>query len=147
MRRSRVLIAGTGFAGYRAARTLARAARSTGRPFDVTVLDPADHFPHPPLLPQAAVDTLEPRGVTVSPAAAASDRAEARARTRRLLVDIAPRVLPELDARLSRTSGRVVRERGAEVRTGTSVQPGLVRSGSVPLDTASPEPARTPRTP
>ncbi len=39
-----------------------------------------------------------------------------------LLLDIAPRVLPELDRRLSRTAERVLRERGVEVRTGTSVK-------------------------
>lgn len=238
MSRPHVLIVGAGFAGYRAARTLARTARGSGHPFDVTVLNPTDYFLYLPLLPQVAAGSLEPRRVTVSLpgtlpprvrlvlgeadavdlaertvhctgpegqrstlrydrlvlavgsvnkllpvpgvaehahgfrglpealylrdhvtrqtelAAAASDPAEARARrtcvvvgagytgtevaaqgqlltdslargrarTRWLLVDIAPRVLPELDARLSRTSGRVLRERGVEVRTGTSVQ-------------------------
>lgn len=39
-----------------------------------------------------------------------------------LLLDIAPRVLPELDKRLSRTADRVLRRRGVEVRTGTSVK-------------------------
>ncbi|TQM43184.1 NAD(P)/FAD-dependent oxidoreductase [Pseudonocardia cypriaca] len=39
-----------------------------------------------------------------------------------LLVDLAERVLPELDHRLSRTADRVLRERGVEVRTGQSVQ-------------------------
>lgn len=38
-----------------------------------------------------------------------------------MLLDIAPRVLPELDERLSRTADRVLRQRGVEVRTGTSV--------------------------
>ncbi|MFD0311586.1 NAD(P)/FAD-dependent oxidoreductase [Streptomyces sp. NPDC127119] len=38
------------------------------------------------------------------------------------LVDIAPRVLPELDERLSRTADRVLRRRGVEIRTGTSVK-------------------------
>ncbi|MEW2568029.1 NAD(P)/FAD-dependent oxidoreductase [Streptomyces sp. NPDC047070] len=38
------------------------------------------------------------------------------------LVDIAPRVLPELDERLSRTADRVLRQRGVEIRTGTSVK-------------------------
>jgi NADH dehydrogenase len=44
------------------------------------------------------------------------------ARPRWLLLDIAPRVLPELDERLSRTAARVLRHRGVEVRTGTSVE-------------------------
>ncbi|GAB1326513.1 NAD(P)/FAD-dependent oxidoreductase [Streptomyces sennicomposti] len=43
-------------------------------------------------------------------------------RPRWLLLDTAPRVLPELDERLSRTAGRVLRERGVDVRTGISVR-------------------------
>ncbi|QOV34370.1 FAD-dependent oxidoreductase [Streptomyces ferrugineus] len=43
-------------------------------------------------------------------------------RPRWLLLDIAGRVLPELDERLSRTADRVLRERGVEVRMGTSVK-------------------------
>ncbi|UYQ60311.1 NAD(P)/FAD-dependent oxidoreductase [Streptomyces peucetius] len=43
-------------------------------------------------------------------------------RPRWILVDIADRVLPELDRRLSDTAGRVLRQRGVEVRTKTSVK-------------------------
>ncbi|MEV0928065.1 NAD(P)/FAD-dependent oxidoreductase [Streptomyces spongiicola] len=43
-------------------------------------------------------------------------------RPRWLLLDIAPRVLPELDRRLSETADRVLRARGVEVRTGTSIR-------------------------
>lgn len=43
-------------------------------------------------------------------------------RPRWMLIDIAPRVLPELDERLSRTADRVLRKRGVDVRTETSVQ-------------------------
>jgi NADH dehydrogenase len=43
-------------------------------------------------------------------------------RPRWLLVDIAERVLPELDDRLSRTADRVLRRRGVDVRTETSVK-------------------------
>ncbi|MGP3987054.1 NAD(P)/FAD-dependent oxidoreductase [Streptomyces sp. 3N207] len=43
-------------------------------------------------------------------------------RTRWLLLDIAPRVLPELDERLSDTAHKVLTERGVDVRTGTSVK-------------------------
>lgn len=43
-------------------------------------------------------------------------------RPRWILADIADRVLPELDERLSRTADRVLRERGVDVRTGTSVE-------------------------
>jgi len=39
-----------------------------------------------------------------------------------LLLDIAPRVLPELDPRLSRTAHRVLTRRGVDVRTETSVK-------------------------
>ena len=42
-------------------------------------------------------------------------------RPRWLLVDIAERVLPELDPRLSATADAVLRRRGVDVRTGTSV--------------------------
>ncbi|WP_328859745.1 NAD(P)/FAD-dependent oxidoreductase [Streptomyces sp. NBC_00306] len=42
-------------------------------------------------------------------------------RPRWMLLDLADRVLPELDRRLSRTADRVLRERGVEVRTNTSV--------------------------
>lgn len=38
-----------------------------------------------------------------------------------LLLDVAERVLPELDPRLSRTADQVLRARGVDVRTGTSV--------------------------
>src|SRR6266540_1919292 len=43
-------------------------------------------------------------------------------RLRWLLVDLAPRVLPELDPRLSRTADRTLSKRGMEIRTGTSVK-------------------------
>jgi NADH:ubiquinone reductase (H+-translocating) len=46
-------------------------------------------------------------------------------RVRWLLLDTAPRVLPDLDVRLSRTADRVLRRRGVEVRTGQSVTQAL----------------------
>ncbi|MET9551865.1 NAD(P)/FAD-dependent oxidoreductase [Streptomyces sp. NPDC006645] len=46
---------------------------------------------------------------------------ERRLSPRWLLLDIAPRVLPELDSKLSDTADRVLRRRGVDVRTGTSV--------------------------
>ncbi|MER8069795.1 NAD(P)/FAD-dependent oxidoreductase [Streptomyces sp. NPDC094034] len=49
-----------------------------------------------------------------------------------LLLDIAPRVLPELDHRLSDTAQRVLRERGVDVRTGTSVKE--ARATGITLD-------------
>jgi NADH:ubiquinone reductase (H+-translocating) len=42
-----------------------------------------------------------------------------------ILLDTAPRLLPELDPRLSRTADRVLRRRGVEVRTGQSVATAL----------------------
>lgn len=42
-----------------------------------------------------------------------------------LLLDVAPRVLPELDERMSGTADRVLRRRGVEVRTGMSVREAL----------------------
>jgi NADH:ubiquinone reductase (H+-translocating) len=50
-----------------------------------------------------------------------------------LLLDTSPRVLAELDPRLSRTAGRVLRRRGVEVLTGESVAEAL--DGSVQLTT------------
>ncbi|MDN5920006.1 MAG: NAD(P)/FAD-dependent oxidoreductase [Pseudonocardia sp.] len=50
------------------------------------------------------------------------DRPELAGRPIRwLLLDVKDRVLPELDPKLSATANRVLRERGVEVRTGTSV--------------------------
>ncbi|MET9357100.1 FAD-dependent oxidoreductase [Streptomyces sp. NPDC006617] len=43
-------------------------------------------------------------------------------RPRWMLLDVAPRVMPEMDERLSRTAERVLRQRGVEVRMGTSVK-------------------------
>lgn len=52
----------------------------------------------------------------------ARDHPELEGQTIRwLLLDVKPRVLPELDERLSRTATRVLRRRGVEIRTGTSV--------------------------
>src|SRR5919112_746527 len=45
-----------------------------------------------------------------------------RARPRWLLLDLADRILPELDVRLSRTAHEVLRDRGVDVRTGASVK-------------------------
>jgi NADH dehydrogenase len=42
-------------------------------------------------------------------------------RPRWLLLDVAPRVLPELDEHMSRAADRVLRERGVDVRMGVSV--------------------------
>ncbi|MEU1007622.1 FAD-dependent oxidoreductase [Streptomyces sp. NPDC005890] len=63
MSRPRVVIVGAGFAGYRAARTLARLTRNRA---DIIVLNPTDYFLYLPLLPQVAAGVLEARRVTVS---------------------------------------------------------------------------------
>jgi NADH:quinone reductase (non-electrogenic) len=54
-------------------------------------------------------------------AALVATRPHLRGSVRWMLLDLAPRVLPELDERLSRTADRVLRARGVEVRTGESV--------------------------
>ena len=51
-----------------------------------------------------------------------------------MLLDTAPRLLPELDPRLSKTADRVLRRRGVQVRTGQSVAAAL-DSGWVQLST------------
>ncbi|GAA2573553.1 FAD-dependent oxidoreductase [Streptomyces roseoviolaceus] len=43
-------------------------------------------------------------------------------RPRWILLDVAPRVLPEMDGKLSATADRVLRQRGVDVRMGTSVK-------------------------
>jgi NADH:ubiquinone reductase (H+-translocating) len=63
MGRPRVVIVGAGFAGYHAARSLARRARGRA---DITLINPTDYFLYVPLLPEVAVGILEPRHTTVS---------------------------------------------------------------------------------
>ncbi len=58
-----------------------------------------------------------------------------------LLLDTAPRVLPELDPRLSRAADRVLRARGVEVRTGESVAE--AHAGGVRLTGGDDVPMRT----
>jgi NADH:ubiquinone reductase (H+-translocating) len=62
-------------------------------------------------------------------------------RVRWLLLDTAPRVLPDLDLRLSRTADRVLRRRGVEVRTGQSVTQAL--ADYVQLSTGEKVPTRS----
>lgn len=50
-----------------------------------------------------------------------SQRPHLGVRPRWILLDLAPRVLPELDRRMSDTADRVLRRRGVDVRVGTSV--------------------------
>lgn len=79
-------------------------------------------------------------GLNGTYAGAATDAGEP-VRPRWLLLDIAERVLPELDRRLSRTADRVLRARGVDVRTGTSVRE--ARRDGVLLDDGEFVPSRT----
>jgi NADH dehydrogenase len=58
-----------------------------------------------------------------------------------LLLDLAPRLLPELDPRLSKTADRVLRRRGVQVMTGQSVAEAM--DGSVQLTTGDRVPTRS----
>ena len=58
-----------------------------------------------------------------------------------MLLDTAPRLLPQLDPRLSKTADRVLRRRGVEVRTGQSVADAL--DGYVKLSTGEKVPTRS----
>ncbi|MFC5008558.1 NAD(P)/FAD-dependent oxidoreductase [Dactylosporangium cerinum] len=58
-----IVVVGGGFAGFHAARRLARMSRGNAR---ITLLNPTDYFLYLPLLPEVAAGVLEPRRVTVS---------------------------------------------------------------------------------
>jgi NADH:ubiquinone reductase (H+-translocating) len=58
-----------------------------------------------------------------------------------ILLDVAPKILPELDPRLSATATRVLRRRGVEIRTGESVTEAL--PGRVRLSTGEEIPTST----
>ncbi|MBM2618164.1 NAD(P)/FAD-dependent oxidoreductase [Actinoplanes sp. LDG1-06] len=63
MARPRIVIVGAGFAGFTAARTIARLSRGGA---EIVVVNPTDYFLYLPLLPEVAAGILEPRRVTVS---------------------------------------------------------------------------------
>jgi NADH dehydrogenase len=241
-RRQRVVIVGAGFAGFHAARSLARLSKLTNGAAELVVVNATDYFLYLPLLPEVAGGILDPRRVSIPLAGncpgarlvlatvdqidlearriglvdpegdrdsmsydrlvltigsvnkllpipgvaehahgfrsiaealymrdhlvrqieladASDDPAEREARCtfvvvgagytgtevaahgqiltqetarrrpgmrqqrlRWLLVDLAPRLLPELDPRLSRTAEKVLRGRGMEIHTGTTVK-------------------------
>ncbi|MDG4828304.1 NAD(P)/FAD-dependent oxidoreductase [Solwaraspora sp. WMMD1047] len=62
MARPRIVIVGAGFAGFHAARRLARKARGAA---DVVLVNPTDYFLYLPLLPEVSGGVLDPRRVTV----------------------------------------------------------------------------------
>jgi NADH dehydrogenase len=66
MARPRIVVVGAGFAGFTAARKLAKLA---GGSADIVVINPTDYFLYLPLLPEVAAGILEPRRVSVSLAA------------------------------------------------------------------------------
>src|SRR6266536_2781425 len=59
-RRQRVVIVGGGFAGFHAARRLARLAKGS---LEVVLVNPTDYFLYLPLLPEVAAGILDPRRV------------------------------------------------------------------------------------
>ena len=63
MPRPRIVIVGAGFAGFTAARRLARLSRGRA---EIVVINPTDYFLYLPLLPEVSAGVLEPRRVTVS---------------------------------------------------------------------------------
>jgi NADH dehydrogenase len=63
MARPRIVIVGAGFAGFAAARKL---ARLSGGSAEIVIVNPTDYFLYLPLLPEVATGLLEPRRVTVS---------------------------------------------------------------------------------
>jgi len=63
MARPRIVIVGAGFAGFTAARKLARLSRGSA---EIVIINPTDYFLYLPLLPEVTAAILEPRRVTVS---------------------------------------------------------------------------------
>ncbi|MDD7942713.1 NAD(P)/FAD-dependent oxidoreductase [Actinomycetospora lutea] len=63
----KVVIVGSGFAGFKAARSL---SRRMGDAVDIVVVSPTNYFLYLPLLPEVAAGILEPRRISVALAAA-----------------------------------------------------------------------------
>ena len=64
--RPRVVVVGGGFAGFHAARNL---AKRLGDDAEIVLVNPTDYFLYLPLLPEVAAGVLEPRRVAVPLAA------------------------------------------------------------------------------
>ncbi len=90
----RVVIVGSGFAGYFAARRLQRRLR--GMPVQLTMLAATDGFLYSPLLPDVAVGAVDPRSVVVPLSGTLADVRIVRGRATR--VDLDTRVVYYLDS-------------------------------------------------
>lgn len=60
-----VVVVGSGFAGFRCARRLAKSARRRRMPVDITIISPVDYMLYTPLLPDVAGGVVDARFVTV----------------------------------------------------------------------------------
>lgn len=63
--RERVVVVGSGFAGFEAARGVARRLRRADHPADVVLVSPNDYMLYTPLLPDVAGGLIDPRYVAV----------------------------------------------------------------------------------
>ena len=63
--RERVVVVGSGFAGFEAARGVARRLRKAGRPAEVVLVSVHDYMLYTPLLPDVAGGLIDPRYVAV----------------------------------------------------------------------------------
>src|SRR5258705_173601 len=131
MGRPRVVIVGAGFAGYHAARALSRREHVT-REIDLAA-GAADAGERRDRLTFVVVGAGYTGVEVCAHGQLFTDQVARRVpgltgeQPRWLLVDVAARVLPELDPRLSAIADRVLRERGVEVRMGTSVEEAMPR--------------------